>query len=804
MLLRWKGSLLLGLLLGLGVVPPAAGHGEEDGLRPVPQVRVFSCPGEQALEQAIARRYPRLLSAPAQESVSSFDRDEGQVAILFDTGNLVVSAFTHTNAIAQQFYQTHADDFDQLAIFISSAYNVDVQIEAGFAFHRRVFSDVQGVGIDPIDRRVELGLENTTRLRSILQMNDLLEYLPRFDEPLPQFSGLVEGVEILGQEMAHRFASFAEVPGEGMLGRQGSHWSFFMNTDASVMEGNRWIEEGNGFLSTAGFETFSQLDQYLMGVLDADLVTEPLFVIQSPIQTGGRIPGSQPEVGVFLRGDRRDLTMAEIIAQMGPRVPDSSVAPNVFTLAFLLVVPDGAPVPPGDLDRLELFRRTFVAWFQQETDGLGSIDTSLPGVPVTADFETEVFAGPAPLEVAFRDLSRGPVTGYLWEFGDGETSTEVDPVHVYTAPGFYRARLTVQGPYGAVVAPQVHAVVAQYLVERVHDDFESLVPTWQPTQPDTATSGGWVLEDPVGSSRVGIPVQPELDATPDPGVLCWLTGNASPGDPVGSNDVDGGVTSLLSEVYDLSGEVLPILEYQLWFSNALGGEPGSDLWEVQASNDGGATWVTLDRTRQGGRQWRTRQVRITDAFIPTEEVRFRFVVGDEGLPSLVEAAIDEVRLLSLVGFPDSDGDGLPDGADNCPDDSNHTQQDDDVDGVGAACDCDEADPEAGISPGDSMLLQAHPGDPNKLRWSPDPVADVYNVYKGILAAGEHFDYVQFCHDKDVESLETIDSLQPEPGSWFFYLVSAQNACGEAGLGTASDNTPRPLIAPCPPPIIPGG
>jgi len=798
------GSLFLSLLLCLGAVLPADRHGEGDGLRPVPRARGFSCPGELELEQAIARRYPHPLVAPGRESVSSLDRNEGQVAILFDTGNLVVTAFTNTNAIAQQFYQTHPDDFDQLVIFISSAYNFDVQIEAGFAFHRRVFSEVQGLGIDPTDRRVELGLENTTRLRSILQMNDLLEYLPRFDEPLPQFSGMVEGVEILGQEMAHRFAAFAEVPGEGMLGRQGSHWSFFMNTDASVMEGNRWIEEGNGFLTTAGFETFSQLDQYLMGVLDAGSVTEPLFVIQSPTQTGGRTAGSEPEVGVSIRGDRRDLTMTEIIAQMGPRVPDSAVAPNVFTLAFLLVVPDGAPVPPGDLDRLELFRRTFVSWFQQETDGLGSIDTSLAGVLVTADFETEVFAGPAPLQVAFRDLSRGPISGYLWEFGDGETSTEVDPVHVYDTAGFYRAKLTVQGPNGAVVAPQVHAVVVQPMVERFHDDFESLLPTWQPTLPDTATSGGWVLDDPVAISRVGIPVQPELDASPDPGVLCWLTGNASPGDPPGSNDVDGGVTSLLSDIYDLSGEVLPVLEYQLWFSNALGGEPGSDVWEVQASNNGGSTWVTLDRTRQGDRQWRTRQVRITDAFIPSDQVRFRFVVGDEGLPSLVEAAIDEVRLLSLFGFSDADGDGLPDGADNCPGVSNHTQQDDDVDGVGAACDCDEGDPEAGIFPGDAMLLQAHPSDPDKLQWSLDLDADVYNVYKGIRAPGQPFDYVQFCHDKNIETLQTTDSLTPELGGWFFYLVTAKNTCGEAGLGTAADGTPRPLSAPCPPPITPGG
>jgi len=63
--------------------------------------------------------------------------------------------------------------------------------------------------------------------------------------------------------------------------------------------------------------------------------------------------------------------------------------------------------------------------------------------PVSAAFSATPLAGTAPLSVAFTDLSTGTVVSRLWEFGDGATSTEADPVHVYAAPATYDVRLTV-------------------------------------------------------------------------------------------------------------------------------------------------------------------------------------------------------------------------------------------------------------------------------------------------------------------------------------------------------------------------
>lgn len=68
---------------------------------------------------------------------------------------------------------------------------------------------------------------------------------------------------------------------------------------------------------------------------------------------------------------------------------------------------------------------------------------SLLRVPPSVDFDASVTEGSVPLIVAFEPVVEG-ATSYRWSFGDGGTSDEPNPVHVYTEGGTYSVMLTVE------------------------------------------------------------------------------------------------------------------------------------------------------------------------------------------------------------------------------------------------------------------------------------------------------------------------------------------------------------------------
>ncbi|MDI6792084.1 MAG: PKD domain-containing protein [bacterium] len=68
---------------------------------------------------------------------------------------------------------------------------------------------------------------------------------------------------------------------------------------------------------------------------------------------------------------------------------------------------------------------------------------------VKAGFTAMPASGYQPLAVTFTDLSTGNVTSWLWDFGDGQTSTTQQPSHTYTTADTYTVSLTVSGPCGS-------------------------------------------------------------------------------------------------------------------------------------------------------------------------------------------------------------------------------------------------------------------------------------------------------------------------------------------------------------------
>jgi len=190
------------------------------------------------------------------------------------------------------------------------------------------------------------------------------------------------------------------------------------------------------------------------------------------------------------------------------------------------------------------------------------------------------------------------------------------------------------------------------LIDIIFQDFEESN-NW--TVESTASVGEWEWGVPIGTSlqggfaNVDFIVQTNEDYSEN-GEKCFVTGNYDVSQP-GGGDVDGGETVLYSETYNLEQYPDVLLSYWRWYTNDLGNNPGSDIWNVQASSDGGVSWVDLEYTSISMNQWYERRFVLSDYIDLSNEVQFRYIAsdllnaGDVGSGgSLVEAALDDFKL----------------------------------------------------------------------------------------------------------------------------------------------------------------
>lgn len=73
---------------------------------------------------------------------------------------------------------------------------------------------------------------------------------------------------------------------------------------------------------------------------------------------------------------------------------------------------------------------------------------TVSAAPPTADFTATPVQGAIPLTVMFHDRSIGNITQWSWDFGDGQFSSEQQPVHTYKSVGKFTVSLAVTGPGG--------------------------------------------------------------------------------------------------------------------------------------------------------------------------------------------------------------------------------------------------------------------------------------------------------------------------------------------------------------------
>jgi hypothetical protein len=273
-----------------------------------------------------------------------------------------------------------------------------------------------------------------------------------------------------------------------------------------------------------------------------------------------------------------------------------------------------------------------------------------------------------------------------------------------------------------------------------HDDFESDL-GWS-SDPGGTTQGAFVREDPIGvldgSSRLANPE----DDTSDPGVTCWVTGN---GERQGkkdedNNDIDGGAVTLLSPPFGEPFMLSLDLSYDRWYYDVAGGN--SFLAEV--SNDGGFTWTPLEEIFYGTGGWVTQTYDLFALFPPTDDMRLRFIIEDDGADDPVEGAIDEVVV------------------------------------TGKWIDCEGYTPSGSLPPnpvGNTLLVDKDPNGHAVLTWDAPPVDGGHDTAAVYRIDRETAPSVPFTETgsatlalwMDVDALGATES--------FYYLVRAENEGG---------------------------
>jgi choice-of-anchor B domain-containing protein len=293
----------------------------------------------------------------------------------------------------------------------------------------------------------------------------------------------------------------------------------------------------------------------------------------------------------------------------------------------------------------------------------GETTTSILTGDATADIEmTPLVFRIATLRV--QDASGAPITGFSYAVEPHIVSTMVNESETeISLPGDSTFTLTVgKWGYRVVVMPvtllQMNETITVTLERRYHDNA-TLDLGWSLGAPgDNAETGQWVRIVPY----LGYPQSIWIHPSAEPGGTygrVFMTGEppryAAPQD----NDVNLGVTSLVSPIMDLRDHTDPVLSYDLWFVHYPNFRSDTtlalDSFAVDVSNDDGMTWYRLRTEVRGRGTWGMRDIPFGSVLPMTDRMRIRFQAIDTAEPTLFFAAVDNFEIAptpATVGVDD--------------------------------------------------------------------------------------------------------------------------------------------------------
>lgn len=300
-----------------------------------------------------------LLAAP-----SLAHADHGPYVVLRDDGTLagkVSSPGAVLDLLAKQYDKTKTPRPDVLSVWTS----FDMDKSSVETLFDPASNDVKGIGLESVYG----GADGTwpsdyPPLRAMLLHNNVLKLDARAQlqsappEAFADYLFLLELSHVWGPALKIAVPDGgAPADADELIGFD-FHWSFWLDAGGSPAGGNRWKDEGGGTYSVAPQSpsdiTYSMLDLYIMGLADASEVppfgilenATPPADIQDPFTHRAFDKMSFPWFGTqpfkVTNATRRTITIDEIIAKNGVRVPARSSSPQSFKLGIALVVPQDA------------------------------------------------------------------------------------------------------------------------------------------------------------------------------------------------------------------------------------------------------------------------------------------------------------------------------------------------------------------------------------------------------------------------------------------------------------------------------
>jgi hypothetical protein len=190
----------------------------------------------------------------------------------------------------------------------------------------------------------------------------------------------------IGHEMGHRWSAFVSAKVNGETFTLGPvHWArglqapaafpYQRPTEASAMGGGVWQDNFDGTFTQLDDDYYvpatgySHLDLYLMGLISP--VEVPDFFLLKNLAPAGKDSNGHP---VF-KADRTKVTVQDVIAAEGPRLPDVDHSQKKFHTGIVVVVEHGKSPSAELIERANGIRQRWVEYWETTTGHRSSMTT---------------------------------------------------------------------------------------------------------------------------------------------------------------------------------------------------------------------------------------------------------------------------------------------------------------------------------------------------------------------------------------------------------------------------------------------